>query len=252
MSIESEFKRLAEAEVSGEHGIDLAKVIRRSRRRHLGNQVAVGGVTTLAVAGIGVAGVFGVRGLGQQSMSAGPAASSAGPMKASDSPLDGQKRAPAEKINLCGGELAQIAPNPQGLSLTADFPAASASDSSIQGIVTLTNSGSERIVGTTAAIPAITLSKGGVTLWHSNGPMIMMAVTVDLAPGASMTYQASVTPVACGAEDETGDGFRADLPHVEPGEYQVSAAIDLTRENADGSFASNDLVSGPVAPLKLG
>ncbi|MCU1556790.1 MAG: hypothetical protein JWN09_785 [Microbacteriaceae bacterium] len=248
MSIESEFKRLRDSEASQRSSIDLALVIRRSRRRRIGAQVAVGGATTLAVAGIGVASVAGLHGWGPSSTSAGSAAA---PTVASDSSGESQKRAPAEKLNLCGAELAQVAANPDGLVATADFPTASASAASISGTVTLTNTGTERVVGTTAASPAITLSKGGVTLWHSNGPMIAMAAMVDLAPGASMTYHASFTPVTCGTEDDLGDSFRSDLPHVAPGEYQISAAIDLSRQGVDGGFASNDLVTGPVATVRL-
>jgi hypothetical protein len=248
MSTESELKRLLDSDASAQPGIDLALVIRRSRRRRFGAQVAVGGATTLAVAGIGVASVAGLRSLGSHSMSAGSAAA---PTIASDSSGKSQKRAPAEKINLCGAQLAEVAANAAGLVMTADFPAAPASASSVSGTVTLTNTGSERIVGTTAATPAITLSRDGVTLWHSNGPMIAMAAIVDLAPGASMTYQASFTPVICGAEDDLGDSFRSDLPHVAAGEYQVSAAIDLSRQASDGSLASNDLVTGPPTAVHL-
>jgi hypothetical protein len=58
--------------------------------------------------------------------------------------------------------------------------------------------------------------------------------------------------VICGAEDDLGDSFRSDLPHVAAGEYQVSAAIDLAREASDGRLLSNDLVTGPVTAVHLG
>ena len=260
MSTESELRRLlGEGGPSNQRGIDLAQVIRRSARRRITQQVAVGGATTLAVAGIGVASVTGVRWLGAQSssLSSGAGSSSAveSPRESSNgrSSADGAtiKRAPAEKINLCGGALARVAPNRSGLLLTADFASAAASADRISGTVTLTNNGTERIVGSSAASPAITLSRDGITLWHSNGPMIALAAMVDLAPGASMTYQAWLVPVTCGVEDDLGDSFRTDLPHVTPGAYQVSAAIDLLRQNADGSFAGNDLVTGPVSGVTL-
>ncbi|HEY8913401.1 hypothetical protein [Lacisediminihabitans sp.] len=252
MSTESDLKNLfASAAGTPGRGIDTAAVIRRSSRRRLGQQFAVGGATTLAVAGIGVASVAGLLAIIQppSTMSAGSSASDSGanaPEIAKGAP--GIKRAPAEKLNLCGGELAQVAPNAAGLVLTADFPAASASAESVPGTVTLTNTGSTHVRGTTAASPAITLSKDGITLWHSNGPMIAMAAVVDLEPGASMTYHATLMPVTCGVEDDSAGSLRTDLPHVAPGAYQVSAAIDLVGE---GNTVTNDLVTGPLASVSL-
>ena len=161
------------------------------------------------------------------------------------------KRAPAEKINLCGGGLADVAPNAAGLVLTSSFSAADASAERVSGTVTLTNTGTEHITGTSAASPAITLSKDGIVRWHSNGPMIAMAALVDLAPGASLSYQASFQPVSCGIEDDSAESFRENLPHVDAGEYQVSAALDLSIQAADGSFLSTDLVTGPTSEVTL-
>jgi hypothetical protein len=252
VSTESDLKHLfASAAAASGRGIDTATVIRRSSRRRLGQQLAVGSATTLAVAGIGVASVAGLRALIQppSTMSAGSSSSDSGaraPEIAKGEPSI--TRAPAEKLNLCGAELARVAPNPAGLVLTAEFPAAAASAESVPGTVTLTNTGSTRVRGTTAASPAITLSKDGITLWHSNGPMIAMAAMVDLEPGASMTYRASLVPVTCGVEDDSAESFRTDLPHVDPGVYQVSAAIDLV---SDGDPVTNVLVTGPLAPISL-
>ncbi|TXN31377.1 hypothetical protein [Lacisediminihabitans profunda] len=252
MSTESDLKNLfACAAATPARGIDTATVIRRSSRRRLGQQLALGSATTLAVAGIGVASVAGLRAVFQppSTMSAGSGASDSGataPEIATGAP--GIQRAPAEKLNPCGRELAQVAPNPAGLVLTADFPAASASAESVPGTVTLTNTGSTRVRGTTAASPAITLSRDGITLWHSNGPMIAMAAVVDLEPGASMSYRATLVPVTCGIEDDSAGSFRTDLPHVAPGVYQVSAAIDLVTE---GDPVTTDLVTGPLSSLRL-
>ena len=258
MSAESDLKGLFEAAgtPSGQR-IDTGLVIRRSSRRRRGQQLVIGGATTLAVAGIGVASVAGLRAIipSASTMSTGSSTSDSG---STDSGLRGPDvakgsepgitRAPAEKLNLCGGELARAAPNAAGLVLTANFPTAPAASEAIEGTVTLTNTGSTHVRGTTAAAPAITLSKDGVTLWHSNGPMIAMAAVVDLAPGASMTYQATLVPVVCGVEDDSAASFRSALPHVAPGVYQVSAAIDLVSE---GDTVTNDLVTGPLALIVL-
>jgi hypothetical protein len=259
MSAESELRGLFDAAGSTrERGIDTNLVIRRSARRRLGQQLAVGGAATLAVAGIGVASVAGLRtlipspsaltaGSSNAAESRGPESSGSGPAGSTGAVPD-IARAPADRVNLCGGRLAQVAPNPAGLVLTADFPAASASAESVQGTVTLTNTGGTHVRGTTAASPAITLSRNDVTLWHSNGPSIAMAAVVDLEPGASMTYRATLVPVVCGKEDDRAESFRSGLPHVAPGNYQVSAAIDFV---GDGNSATSGLITGPLATVTL-
>lgn len=257
MSTESDLKNMLAHASPTLRPVDLSRVLRRSSRRRFVRQVAVGSATTLAVAGIGFAGFTGIRGIGQSTTAGSASTANAPETKGGSTSLgsaatDGaSKRAPAEKINLCGGTLADVAPNASGLVLTTRFDPADVSADQILGTVTLTNSGPERITGSTAASPAITLSKDGIVLWHSNGPMIAMAALVDLAPGASLTYQASFVPVRCAIEDDSADSFRAGLPRVAPGEYQVSAALDLSRQNPDGSFLSTDLVTGPVSTVTL-
>jgi hypothetical protein len=244
--------------------IDTRSVIRRSKARRLPMQIGVGGVFTLAIGGIGIAGL---QGFSPQMMSGSPESSvasdespttpreEAGPLVggqdsgavgAEDAAGGGISRAPAEKINGCGSPLAEIAPSATGLVLTAAFPEAPAGSASIEGTVTMTNTGTETVEGYTPATPAVTLSRDGTVIWHSNGPTIQMIREVRLAPGESLTYAASVTPVVCGTEDETAGQFRDDLPAAPAGDYQVSAAIDLTVGERI------ELVSGPLAPLRLG
>jgi len=73
----------------------------------------------------------------------------------------------------------------------------------------------------------------------------MVAVDVNLAPGESMVYPATFSPVVCGVEDDMGEGFREDLPAVPAGDYQVSALLDLSGD------ASVELISGPAATVTL-
>ena len=252
------------------HGatIDLAAVTRRSARRHHGQQIAVGSLSTLAVVGIGAAGITGIRGISTASTSSAGSSSQSDSSTSDGSTRDNStseqgyaapaqpptagKRASAERINRCGAPLAQVAPDASGLVFSVDFPAtASATAARITGQVTMTNTGTERLTGSTAASPAITLSQDGTVLWHSNGPTVMMVTMIDLAPGASTTYAASFTPVRCTEEDEQAESFRADLPSVGPGSYGVSAAIDFSRTDAAGTFVSTDLITGPVAPITL-
>jgi hypothetical protein len=260
MPTESEFRdlfRSSGAELSSS-GLDAASVIRRSKRRRVPQQLAVGGLGALAIAGIGVGSVSALQ---LFLPGGGTAGSAVGTMKSDgegSSGLDGRlndqgiKQAPADRINLCGGALADVAPAASGLVLTPDFPASTIADGApVTGTVTLTNTGPGRITGTTAASPAITVSSDGTVLWHSNGPMIMMAVVVDLAPGASMRYQASFTPVRCEAADDQAGGFRGDLPALPAGDYQISAAIDLSREASGSGPIISELVVGPAQTITL-
>lgn len=254
MSTETELKKMFTESSPSLGQIDLSSVLRRSSRRRVAQQVAVGSATTLAVAGIGVAGFTGIRGLVPSTGSASSVSASTPTRDASPGDTTAQGRltgAPIERINRCGGALADIAPNADGLVLTTSFPAADASADRVSGTVTLTNTGMGHIVGGSAVSPEIILSKDGIVRWHSNGAVAAMGVIVDLAPGASMTYQASFQPVTCTVEDEGTARFRGDLPLLAAGVYQVSATLDLRRQKADGSFLSPHLVTGPVSAVSL-
>lgn len=237
---------------TGNKPLDAGRIIARSRARRLPRQLAIGAVGALAVAGIAVVGI--------QSMVRQPEASimsqtdAAAPSVEGGQTFDTTKRAPAEKINLCAGTIADATPSFYGLRLDVAFPeTAPAGTGAIRGIVHLTNTGSETVTGTTAAAPAITVSRNGTVLWHSNGPMIDPAVTVDLAPGQSMDYPASFTPVRCDVADDQAESFRTGLPALPAGGYYLSAAIDF---QPDASMAQQgtpgvDLVTGPLAPITL-
>jgi hypothetical protein len=152
----------------------------------------------------------------------------------------------AATLNRCAGKLAPEVGRTAGLELTAFFDDAYRSDDSITGTVTLTNTTTARVTGTTGATPIVTLSRNGRVLWHTNGAMITMAAEVDLAPGASMTYPASFSPVECAPQDEADNAFRENLPRVPVGRYDVSAAIDLTRD--DGTSV---LITGPLTRIRI-
>lgn len=240
--------------------IDTALVIRRSRRRRLPRQVGIGSAMTLAVAGIGIAGATGIR-LPSPSSFTMTSASDSGPTSESDSgglaeqpehfeelwAASGSSLAPVEKLNPCAAPVAQVESTAAGLSLVPQFPmTAEATGTPVSGTVTLQNAGPDHIIGTTAASPSMTLSRDGVTVWHSNGPMIMLAVEVDLAPGESMSYPASVTPVLCTEQDETTESFREGLPALPAGTYSLAAAIYLTTENG-----LVETITGPAQTITL-
>jgi len=244
------FLREARPTVEPGTGIDTPAVIRRSRRRRLPRQLAAGGTLSLALVGLGVAGVMGLRATPLMNEAATSSDSSAESGAAGGMAGGTIEAAPAHKLNLCGGTLAEVAPNESGLILTTSFPAVvPATGQSVSGTVVLTNTGEIPVAGTTAAAPAITVSKDGIVLWHSNGPMVAIAVEVDLAPGESIQYPAVFTPVLCGIEDDSAESFRDDLPALGPGTYDVSAAIDLVP--LDDASAPMPTITGPSAPVTI-
>ena len=91
------------------------------------------------------------------------------------------------------------------------------------------NTGTERAVGWTGARPAVTVSENGITVWHSNGPVIQLAVEIDLDPGESMDLPATLMTVRCDTVDEESESFREDLPACEDKEWswRVLAAGSL-------------------------
>lgn len=236
--------------------LDSEKIIAKSRRRRVPKQIVAGGVGALAVAGIFVVAMQGIPfGQDASTMSAieAPAASDAAE-SSGGSEFSDIKRAPAERLNLCAGPVADLAPSAYGLQFDLEFPAmAPVGTQPIEGTARLTNLGSTRVTGSTAAVPAITLSQNGIVQWHSNGPMIMSLAIVDLEPGQSMEYAASFTPVQCGIEDDTAEAFRADLPALPAGQYDLSAAIDFSADESlvTGDLPYLDLVTGPAATITL-
>lgn len=226
--------------------IDVAAVVRRSRARRLPKVLGATGIGVLAIAGIVVGGLQLGGAPSPESDAAGSAPTTLElESDGAQSLMDSTKRAPAEKLNLCGGPVSEVDSSATGLVLSVSFADAPASAASVEGTVTMTNTGVDAVTGYTAASPAITLARDGLVIWHSNGPMIDLAREVSLAPGESMDYTASFTPVVCGVEDDEAESFRDDLPAAPVGEYQVSAAIDVM-----GEFDAL-LVSGPAQTITL-
>ncbi|WP_411700986.1 hypothetical protein [Conyzicola sp.] len=254
MATEPNLRDLFRGDTPTMRPIDTAAVIRRSKTRRLPAQVGIGGAFALGIGGLGVAGLQGLGGAQSTSDSAvseqAPAEPDGGAKGATEATLGGDaagiKRAPAERINLCGGPLAEVAPSATGLVLTLEFPDAPVGTAPVLGTATLTNTGTETVVGYTGPTPAVTLSQAGIVLWHSNGPTILSIQDVSLAPGESLEFAASFTPVVCATEDDTAEAFRADLPPVAAGEYTVTAAADVS---IDGVA---ELVTGPGTTVRIG
>lgn len=234
--------------------IDADAVIKRSRTRRRPQQLAAGAIGTLAILGISVVGVQTLR-LPDQSAITATEQENALAVPADALAGDSIKRAPAERLNLCEGTVADTVPSRFGLQLDVEFPASSpAGVEAINGVVRLTNAGSETVTGTTSATTAVTVSEDGIVRWHSNGPTILSLVVVDLAPGESLVYEAWIVPVRCSVDDDLAESFPADLPSLAPGVYELSAAIDFSPTVADGDADFDggvDLVVGPRATIVL-
>ncbi len=234
-------------------GLDARDIVRRSRRRRLPGQIGAGVVSAAAVLTLVVGGVNGFW----LSSTAGGGGTASDQSMQEDAPATEPAPesgttlgpAPADRVNLCSGSLADVGDAPSGLELTTEFPDAPAGEGWVEGTVTMTNTGDERVVGTTAATPVITLSQDGMVLWHSNGPTILSLVEVDLEPGESLEYATSFQPVRCDVEDDETGAFREGLPALPPGVYDVSALIDLTRTDIPG--APPELVGGPIGQVTL-
>jgi hypothetical protein len=251
MPSDSDLRRRFQEGTQPRGEIDVDAVLRRARARRRPRVVLAASGSVLAIAAIAVPAVI-VTGLpgtgaGDQVMSAGDAAapeSAGGAGGASETQLTD----PAAKIiALCGAEIAQPAPAANGLSVSVDPVTAAPGQRGIPVTVTLTNGGTSSIFGSTAAAPVLTLSRDGVTVWHSAAPTDGAARVVDLGPGESMTYQTTFDAVICGPDEDADLASPTALPPAPSGTYRLWAMIDLTHD--DGSAV--DLVSGPAVAVTL-
>ena len=261
MPTESDLRRLLQGPTDGgqRSPLDTSRVVRRARLRRLPKQIVIGSTVTLAAAGIAVASIQGLQLANPSSATLGTSAADGAAESVPEPAIPGAaggdtiKRAPAERLNLCEGTLAEVAPSVTGLVLTTAFPDGAPADGSpVTGTVTLTNTGTQRVSGTTGATPAITVSQNGIVLWHSNGPTIAMAMMVDLDPGESLEYGAAFTPVRCGVEDDMAESFRENLPPLTAGTYDVSAAIDIMLDVPVNGSTEYELITGPLESISLG
>ena len=160
-------------------------------------------------------------------------------------PID---RPPAEKLNLCSAPVAEVAPAENGLVLTVEPVTASAGDHGIPTIVTMTNTGSAPVSGTTGR-PA----RDDAVAGRRHALAQQRPADHDRDPGRARARRVAAVPghVRAGALQRRGrhrrDVPRRTCPRSAPGLYQLSAAIDFTRN--DGSFI--DLVTGPAVRVSL-
>lgn len=248
MPTESDLRDALEGVSPQTSRLDAAAVVRRARARRLPRQVAVASFAGLAVAGVVVVGASTLPRV-MSTTTAADSAVEAPESAAGGSPSQYTVRPDESFANVCG-EPTKPPPSAGELVLNLTFPSSAAADGlPVDGVATLINAGSTRLTGSTPARPVITISRDGVTVWHSNGPLDQAGRLIDLAPGESVDFAVSFTPVECSAPDEIGDGFRGELPALGPGTYEVSAFLAFAPEGAMQS--SMTFVGGPVRTIVL-
>jgi hypothetical protein len=266
MADESDLRRMLREQAADapDARLDPSRLVRRTRARRLPRQLAVGGALSLAIVGLGVGTATGLRLLNpptevtaadagardEGAEEAAPEASTGseeGPstLNGGDTAAGGGiSLAPAYKLNLCEGTLGVPSdPADLGLSITIDFPESAPVGDTVRGSVEITNVGDEPIRGLRSDTAATTLSQDGLVLWHT--PRVETTVPVDLAPGETASLDAEFEPQICSVQDDGQEDFRADLPPVPAGSYDVSVALDIVQDDGFVRQAVSD--STPIS-----
>lgn len=248
MATESDLRDLLQGpEPEGGVPIDVDAVVSRARRRRRPKVIAAQALGSVALVG----GLFTAVAVGVPAANTGVlmSAEDAGGQEMASAPSDSDSYfAPTSAWTLqsCGAPVADTEPAENGLTLDVEPLSASAGSDEIPVMVTMHNDSERRVVGTTVPTPVLTLSADGVVIWHTTVTALSIVV-VDLEPGETMTYPASITPVVCGSEDQLTNPA-SDLPAAGPGSYELRAAIDFI---PDDEAAGPAIVTGPAAPVVL-
>lgn len=241
-------------------GIDTDAVLRKVRARRVPKQLAFSSLSVLAVVGVAAIGITTIPSLlpGQNAGSDTAMMATAPESAQGDAAGDSQATFSdphAASSNTCGMPTIYSGPDSSGLVLVVNFPdsppadEALADEGEVRGTVSLTNSGSVPVSGTTALSPTITVSHDGITVWHSHGAIASVAVQVMLDPGQSYSYDAYFAPVKCGPEDEVDGQFRDSLPPLTAGVYEISAELLFVPD--DAGAGESILVGGPPQDIML-
>lgn len=259
--------------------LDASAAARGARRRRLPVQAAVGTLSVLAVVGFGGLAVSALPQFGADLSSTdaggespaeapeiGPLASPETTAPDSDrgGELDGDEGGASEEgaqgrdpdgetawsVFACGDPLPPVGHGAQlGLALEVlPFEVSAVDGDRLPVTLTLTNTSSERITGTSAMWPHVALARQGTVVWHTAGAMELIGATIDLAPGESMRYETHLDLVVC--EGPAGDNpFPDDLPAAPPGTYEVVAALDIAVHEPTEVSSGTELVISPRASL---
>lgn len=213
--------------------IDAAAVIRRSKRRRLPQQLGAGSVLTLAVAGIGVAGLNGLRGIAPMGASDTLADAPAGVSESA--PHAWTDGTDLGRSITCSTDAVGEAEVQAGLEVAPRFPATAAAGQPVSGALTLTNTGTAPVAGVAAA-PTVTMSRGSEVLTVTSA----VETAVTLAPGDSVTLDFSFDAVDCDTQDDSTGA------PLDPGEYTLTAVLRLVPDDGPAR-----LVGGPASAITL-
>lgn len=220
MPTDAELRTLFRDAPAPEVQIDTAAVIRRSRRRRIPQQLGAGSVLTLAVAGIGVAGVSGLQAIAPRTASdlAGDAPTSvseSAPFGGADSRDDGPLCTPEVPESAAVPENAEIT---EGVTVQTRFAATASPGETVTGSLILTNTSGTDFSGT--VIDArVALALGGEQAWYTDRSL--PGTTVELAPGGVAALDFTFAAIDC--TDDTP---------LDAGAYDVLALLRLQDDGA--------------------
>ncbi len=145
----------------------------------------------------------------------------------------------------CGDPVAEWVSSEAPLAMTASFPGEVrvGTEELVRGTVSVTNRSEGHLHGTSAAQPDISLARDGKVVALPVG-LRLVAVVIDLAPGASRTFEAVASLRPCDA----GVGTQSRLP---PGSYQLFASQQFDLGDPAGSDRQKLLVRGGPWTLTL-
>jgi len=228
----------------GRAAIDLDAVLSRARRRRRPKVVAAQALGSVALVGVlGTAVVVSLPRPGGDAASIAQDTSAGGEA----APLNGDT-ALRKEADVCGEPLVEH-PATQGVTLEMTLPTTVEPDPrAIPVVVTVRNDGPGQLLAMSAGSPQVTFARDNVVLWHTPTESDADATLrqLDLAPGESADYPATLSTTVCGSEADLAPGRPADLGLAGPGRYEARAV--LTVEFTDGRVVT--IASEPV-PVEI-
>jgi hypothetical protein len=212
--------------------IDTAAVIRRSKAKRLPRQIGLATAYVAVAAGIFAGAMFGLTHIPFSTSGGSESAATRGQHDVAPTPATGDsagKGALAAWFPVCGTAPKVSAAAAGRLAATVTFPDAASGSHRVLGTVTVTNTGSTTIRGTSDYSPIMSLLRSGNVVWHSNPSSVDPSQAFSLAPGQFMTFTASFSALRCTAQNESSDGgpLASTLPALAAGSYDLIAQIDL-------------------------
>jgi hypothetical protein len=232
----------------GRGEIDLDAVLSRTRRRRRPRVIAAQALGSVALVGVLGTAIFVSDPLGARDvmMSAEEDSGAGADEIAGESATLEDGAATKWQPDACGAPLTEVGSS-AGVTLEMELVTTFEPGQRAPVTVTLRNDGTERLVGTTASAPHVTLARDGVVVWHSYATQDASARLVDLEPGEQMAYETYIERAICGSEEDLlMDDPETDLPLAPAGEYEMRSVVVITAD--DGTTL---LAVSPRMPLEI-